>query len=59
MLQINQSYCLEGGGCVALCPEEALFLSFENLECIYDLCTLCGICIQFCPVGALREKDAG
>lgn len=43
---------------MSLCPEEALFLSFDKLECVLELCNLCGICILFCPVGAIREKDA-
>ncbi|MBN2226437.1 MAG: 4Fe-4S binding protein [candidate division Zixibacteria bacterium] len=58
MLVINQETCLECGGCVALCPEEALFLSFNRLECNQDVCTMCLICISFCPVGALGENHA-
>ncbi len=50
--------CLECGGCVTLCPEEALFLSFNSLEVDSDLCTMCGICLNFCPVGAIGESDA-
>ncbi|HDL03371.1 MAG: ferredoxin [Candidatus Zixiibacteriota bacterium] len=57
MLVVNESLCLECGGCVPLCPEDALFLSFNCLECNTDLCTLCRICIQFCPVGAIEEGE--
>ena len=58
MLKINNSICLECAGCVPLCPEEALFLSFVNLEVDMDLCILCSICVDFCPVGAIEEKNA-
>ncbi|UCD94554.1 MAG: 4Fe-4S binding protein [Candidatus Zixiibacteriota bacterium] len=55
MLVIDQSLCLECGGCVPLCPEEALRLSFDNLMCNDDLCIGCGVCIDFCPTGAVEE----
>ncbi|UCD18532.1 MAG: 4Fe-4S binding protein [Candidatus Zixiibacteriota bacterium] len=58
MLEIDQDACLDCGGCVPLCPEEALFLSFNRLECDHNACTMCLICIQFCPVGALGESRA-
>ncbi len=58
MLNVDNSLCLECGGCVPLCPEEALFLSFDHLEVDSDLCIMCGICVNFCPVGAIEENDA-
>jgi ferredoxin len=58
MLVIYADQCLQCGGCVSLCPVEALFLSFDRLECNFDLCTSCEICVEFCPVGALEIKNA-
>ncbi|PKK84860.1 MAG: ferredoxin [candidate division Zixibacteria bacterium HGW-Zixibacteria-1] len=57
ILVINNSICLQCGGCVPLCPEDALFLTFDHLKYDTDLCTLCGICIRFCPVAAISEED--
>ncbi|MEW5922978.1 MAG: 4Fe-4S binding protein [Candidatus Zixiibacteriota bacterium] len=57
MLFINNSICLQCGGCVPVCPEDALFLTFDHIECSDDLCTLCGICVRFCPVAAIEEDD--
>jgi len=57
MLLIDASLCLKCGGCVPVCPEDALILTFENLECIMERCTLCGVCIMFCPVGAVGEGE--
>ncbi|MCX6826756.1 MAG: 4Fe-4S binding protein [candidate division Zixibacteria bacterium] len=58
MLAIDQTACLACGGCVALCPLDALFLSFDTLECNCQICNLCGICIDFCPTGAIEETNA-
>jgi len=58
MLVIDYHLCLQCGGCVPLCPIDALFLSFERLECNQQLCTLCGICIMFCPNEALEVRRA-
>jgi len=58
MLDVDKSICLECGGCVPLCPEEALFLSFDHLAVDHDLCIMCDICVNFCPVGAIEESDA-
>ena len=57
MLAISMKSCLQCGGCVPLCPAEALFLSFDLLVCDPALCSACGICIRFCPVGAIKESD--
>jgi len=58
MLIVDVSLCLECGGCVPLCPEEALTLTFNKLVCDREVCTLCGVCIDFCPVGALEDEEA-
>ncbi|MCX6827964.1 MAG: 4Fe-4S binding protein [candidate division Zixibacteria bacterium] len=58
MLAIDQLACLQCGGCVALCPEDALFLFCEGLMCESEKCTLCGLCIRFCPTGAIDEDNS-
>ncbi len=58
MLFVHHDKCLECGGCVSLCPVEALFLSFNQLIIDETLCTACGICLNFCPVGAIDENHA-
>lgn len=57
MLVVKQSLCLECGGCVPLCPEEALLLSFDKVEVDQRECTDCRICVIFCPVEALEVID--
>lgn len=57
MLVIDADRCLACAGCLALCPQAALFLNLIGLNVNHDLCTLCGICARFCPVTALSVSD--
>ncbi len=53
VVKINRDKCMYCGGCVGLCPVNALTLQEVRLV-VSNKCTECGICIQFCPVGALQ-----
>ena len=53
MIRINRERCLHCGGCVGLCPVDALTMYGERLE-VSEACTECGICVRFCPVEALE-----
>jgi Fe-S-cluster-containing hydrogenase component 2 len=57
MFQIESSICGECGGCVAVCPTEALELHSDGLKIKQSLCTDCQNCIIFCPVGAFLTDD--
>jgi digeranylgeranylglycerophospholipid reductase len=52
MVIIDQDRCAYCGGCVSVCPEEALTLAETRLV-INENCVDCGDCILACPVGAL------
>ena len=54
MVKVNKQKCMYCGGCVSLCPADALTLE-ETYLVISEECIECGICITFCPVGALEE----
>ena len=63
MVIIDQDRCAYCGGCVSICPEEALTLAETRLV-INENCVDCGDCVPACPVGALypggsREAVAG
>jgi len=45
--------CLRCGGCVSVCPADALTLKESGIICS-EGCTNCGICVKFCPVGAIK-----
>ena len=54
MLKIYLEKCLCCGGCVPVCPVEALLLSEAGITCAQELCLYCGDCALFCPVNALE-----
>jgi len=52
-IAIDHVLCGQCGGCVAVCPVDAIYLSPDRLEIDNDICISCGDCVQACPVGAL------
>lgn len=55
MITVDNRKCVRCGGCVSVCPFDALELENE-IKCS-DRCTRCGTCVRFCPVGALTLKE--
>jgi formate hydrogenlyase subunit 6/NADH:ubiquinone oxidoreductase subunit I len=58
MVSVNWRKCLFCGGCVGLCPVNAITM-YETRIVITDACIDCGICVKFCPVGALEGNHEG
>jgi len=56
-LELNQERCLACGGCVSLCPVDALELKNKELTIDHDKCMECGNCVKFCPVESLEIKE--
>lgn len=56
-MKVNRSKCLYCGGCVGVCPVNALELKETMLTVDEDVCTKCGLCVKFCPVGAIRRDE--
>jgi ferredoxin len=56
---INRDKCLYCGGCVGVCPVDAITLNEVILLIDDGKCTRCGICVKYCPVGALKLPEAG
>ena len=57
MIHIDHYRCTYCGGCVNVCPVEALTLAETRLVVNAD-CLGCGDCATACPVGALRLESA-
>lgn len=55
MLILNHRLCNYCGGCVSVCPVEALLLEETRLT-ISEECFDCGYCVSACPMGALQLK---
>ena len=53
-IKINHDKCCYCGGCVGLCPQNALELQETILAVDEKKCNECKICMKFCPVGAIE-----
>lgn len=54
MIKVSRDRCCYCGGCVGVCPVDALELE-ETVLSVSEKCTDCGLCAKFCPVGALSR----
>jgi ferredoxin len=54
MMKVNGDICCYCGGCVGVCPVDALELEEIVLK-FSSRCNECGLCAKFCPVGAIRR----
>jgi digeranylgeranylglycerophospholipid reductase len=57
MVVVDAARCSYCGGCVGVCPEDALDLVEARLT-VRGACTECGLCVLACPMGALREPKS-
>ncbi|MBI5251655.1 MAG: 4Fe-4S binding protein [Desulfomonile tiedjei] len=56
MIWVNPQLCTGCSMCVPACPEEAI--ACFGLAEIKDNCTDCLTCLDFCPLGALMERQS-
>ena len=52
----NKNKCLYCGGCVGVCPVQAIQLKGTRLVIDSKKCINCGACVKICPVGANKIK---
>jgi digeranylgeranylglycerophospholipid reductase len=57
VVSVDSYRCAYCGGCVSVCPVEALSLAETRLVISSD-CIDCGNCVTACPVGALQPERA-
>jgi ferredoxin len=53
-VKADKKKCIWCGGCVAVCPSNAITL-FETIVEVNERCNGCGACMRFCPMGAMEE----
>jgi digeranylgeranylglycerophospholipid reductase len=56
VITVDASRCSYCGGCVSVCPVDALHLA-ETRLLVSQGCIECGLCVPACPVGALSETQ--
>jgi len=54
--KVDRKKCLSCGGCISICPQDAL--SMEGMKALIDRkkCIGCAICIRVCPINAISEE---
>ncbi len=57
MVSVDAGRCAYCGGCVSVCPVDALTLA-ETRLIVGAQCIDCGVCVPACPVGALTESPS-
>ncbi len=58
MITVDKEKCARCGGCVAVCPVDALSLTEHGISCS-EKCIDCSTCVRFCPVKALALMKKG
>jgi len=50
---VDREVCLACGGCISVCPKDAITMIAKKACVNKEKCTGCEICIKTCPVGAI------
>ena len=52
---VDKTLCLACGGCISVCPQDAILMTANKALVTPEKCISCGICIKTCPVAAISE----
>jgi ferredoxin len=53
---VNIIKCLACGGCISVCPKNALYWNGGKAKVDHEKCISCAICIRICPLGAISGE---
>jgi ferredoxin len=53
---VDTKKCLACGGCISVCPQDAMSMYGSSAYVTKEKCNSCAICIRMCPVGAIRGE---
>lgn len=57
MVAVNDhEVCIHCGGCVGVCPADAITLEENTIVVDKKKCVNCGACVKMCPVRAMQLK---
>jgi ferredoxin len=54
-INVNVKICLACGGCISICPKDALSMKGAKAKVDENKCIICGICAKTCPIAAISE----
>ena len=55
---VDRNICLACGGCISVCPQDALSMQGGRAFVTDEKCISCAICIRICPIGAVSGRCA-
>jgi ferredoxin len=55
---VKKERCLACGGCISVCPQDAILMIFSKAVVDDKLCNSCSICVKTCPIGAITWEGA-
>jgi MinD superfamily P-loop ATPase len=50
---VKKEKCLACGGCISVCPQDAILWISSKAVVDSILCNSCSICLKTCPIGAI------
>jgi Pyruvate/2-oxoacid:ferredoxin oxidoreductase delta subunit len=50
---VKKEKCLACGGCISVCPQDAILWISSKAVVDTHLCNSCSICVKTCPIGAI------
>ncbi len=53
---IDKKKCLACGGCISVCPQDAIDMQSSYAYVNKEKCISCGICIKTCPIAAISSE---
>ena len=54
--KVDNNKCLACGGCISICPQDAILWNGGKAFVKQEDCISCAICIRTCPVGAISGE---
>ena len=55
--EVDRQKCLACGGCISVCPQDAILWKANKAFVEKEKCISCAICIRTCPVGAISGEE--
>ena len=55
--KVNEDRCLSCGGCVSVCPQDAIYLKNLIAFVNQNKCISCKICVNTCPIAAISMEE--
>ena len=54
--KVDKTMCLACGGCISVCPQDAMSMCGGRAFVNEEDCISCAICIRTCPVGSISGE---